>query len=131
MWFLKAKPFYAMLLLLAASLNASGYLLNLWREETLFDEAAHLFTTFAGMAALGRAFLTRTSARPSSRLAILMVILALILGVAWECFEWIVGIIGNERDTIIDLLMDLAGAVLAALLIKRLFETGVQPTPGG
>ncbi len=118
--FQRALPSGIMLLLIVgATVNAAGYILGLWHERTLFDEIVHAFTTFAGMTALiwmatrdGR-ILNRASALTVVGFALLA---GFILGLIWEGFEWVIGIIGNQRDTLIDLAMDSLGAVTAGLL---------------
>lgn len=49
-----SPAFYVALLAAALLVNAAGYLFALWHERTLFDEAAHLFTSFSLVAAIGR-----------------------------------------------------------------------------
>jgi hypothetical protein len=119
--------FYAVLLASAALVNAAGYLLGLWQEETSFDEAAHFYTSFCGVAALawggGRTGLLRQPARWWVLLSI-----GLVLGIAWEAVEWLLGIIGGRRDTLIDLAMDAAGAMAAAPLGRWALTSGrAQP----
>ena len=38
----------------------------------------------------------------------------LAMGLLWEGFEWVIGIIGSPRDTAVDLAMDVLGGLLAA-----------------
>ena len=108
---------YALLVALAVLLNAAGYLLSLWHEETVFDEAAHLFTSFAGMAALGRIAAATPAFGGSAPPLLVFIAVGLLLGIAWEGLEWLLGIIGGLHDTILDLLMDSAGAAAAAALV--------------
>jgi len=118
--FQRALPSSIMLLLIvAATVNAAGYILGLWHERTMFDEIVHAFTTFAGMTALiwmatreGR-LLHVASALSVVASALLA---GLMLGLVWEGFEWVIGIIGEQRDTLVDLAMDSLGAVAAGLL---------------
>lgn len=109
-----------LLLIIAVTVNAAGYIVGLWHERTMFDELVHAFTTFAGMTALiwmftkdGRLY------DGASTLAILAsaLIAGVILGLAWEGFEWLIGIIGHQRDTVVDLVMDSIGAVAAGLFV--------------
>lgn len=120
LWALRDKlpAAFGISLAAAAAVNAAGYTMNLWKDRTPFDEIVHAFTTFAGMAVIGWAVL-RHWKRPMSRSAVFvpMIGTALLLGVAWEGVEWAIGIIGSLRDTFIDLVMDLLGAVAAAALI--------------
>ena len=41
--------------------------------------------------------------------------IGLVLGIAWEIFEWAVGIINGWADTLVDIVMDVLGAVAAGL----------------
>ena len=50
----------------------------------------------------------------------------LILGLVWEGFEWVIGIIGNQRDTVVDLAMDCLGAVMAGVL-STIFQARHSP----
>lgn len=105
---------FGFLLTLAALVNAGGYVLTLWHQESSFDEAAHVFTTFALMAAAGWAVISLSSLAASRRLLFATILAAgFILGAAWELVEWGIGIIGSRRDTMIDLAMDAAGAIAA------------------
>lgn len=106
-----------LLLTLAATVNTAGYVQGLWHERTPFDEVVHGFTAFAGMAAAGWFVLKR---QPQlSGLFWKAAVTGLLIGVAWEGFEWAIGIMGDLRDTIIDLVMDTAGALAAAALLRR------------
>lgn len=110
-------PLLGFLLALAAGVNGAGYTLNLWTEDTLFDEIVHAFTSFAGMSAIGWWLLQRDFAGPSQAALFAAVIgIGLTLGLVWEAFEWLIGIIGSRGDTLIDLAMDGLGAAAAAVL---------------
>ena len=109
---------FSLLFLIAGGVNAAGYVFNLWHQPTIFDEAVHAATSFTVMAAagwlmLGRTRLTATGER--GRFVLAVTGLGLLLGLGWELFEWIIGIIGSRHDTIVDLAMDGIGAVAAAL----------------
>lgn len=118
--FQRALPSGIMLLLIvAATVNAAGYIIGLWHERTMFDEFVHAFTTFAGMTAL--IWMATRNGRllhgASALCVVASALLAgLILGLVWEGFEWVIGIIGNQRDTVVDLAMDCLGAVTAGVL---------------
>ena len=112
------RRFYLVLLAFAAMVNGAGYLLTLWHDETVFDEMVHFYTSFAAVAAIGRlalgkGWLQTTASRWTALLAA-----GIILGLGWEAFEYLVGIIGGRHDTLMDLAMDAAGAVLATSLIN-------------
>lgn len=111
----------AFLVAAAAAVNAAGYVLGLWHDETIFDEVVHFFTSFALMAALGTALIRRGLAGAfTNRMFLTFGALGLLLGLLWEAVEWAIGIIGGRTDTLLDLAMDLAGAVAAAALVSRL-----------
>jgi hypothetical protein len=112
-----------LLLIVAASVNAAGYILGLWHERTLFDEIVHAFTTLVGIIAL--LWLATRDGRALSQVsgpAVLVsaLVAGLGLGLAWEAFEWTIGIIGSKRDTLIDLAMDSLGAVAAGIIFAGL-----------
>lgn len=110
--------FFIALIAVAVLVNAAGYLFTLWHDETVFDELVHFYTTFSGVAGIGRLALEKWPVRePFSRWWALLAI-GLALGILWEIFEWTIGIIGNRRDTLIDLAMDVIGAATAAAFIK-------------
>jgi len=120
LYFQHALPSSIMLLLIvAATVNAAGYIVGLWHERTMFDEIVHAFTTFAGMTAV--IWMATRDGRLLEGASALSVVAAallagLVFGLVWEGFEWLIGIIGNQRDTLIDLAMDSLGAVAAGLL---------------
>lgn len=120
LWYFKAQlpPLHGFLIALAAAVNGAGYTMTLWHDETLFDEIVHGFTTFAGMAAIGWAMMRSGGKFERSRTALFwgMIGLGLVLGLVWEAFEYLIGIIGTPRDTIIDIVMDMIGASAAAVL---------------
>lgn len=114
----RLPAFFTLLFVAAGLVNALGYILTLWHEGTVFDEAVHAFTSFTLCAAAGWLLVSRTALvgeGNSLRLILAVVLTGLVLGVLWEALEWIIGIIGGPRDTMMDLVMDLAGAVAAGL----------------
>ena len=107
---------FTLLFLVAGLVNAAGYALQLWQSPVWFDETVHFYTSFAVMAGLGWLALARTRLFGRSVPFLLAVTgLGLLLGILWEVFEWVVGIIGARGDTIVDLVMDTLGAVAAGL----------------
>ena len=108
------------LLLASALMNAAGYLLNFYDRIVWFDELCHLFTFFAITAAAVLIARRRSSAvRDLGRtgFAVAAAGAGLLLGIAWEVFEYSIGILGSTRDTAIDLALDTLGALLAAAWI--------------
>lgn len=109
---------FTLLFVIAALINALGYVLTLWHERTPFDEIVHAFTSFTVCAAAGWLLLSRTrlvSGDENVKLVLAVAAIGLVIGVLWEIFEWIIGIIGGPTDTIMDLVMDMIGAVAAGL----------------
>lgn len=106
------------LLALAAAVNGAGYAFNMWHEKTSFDEAMHVFTPFALMAAIGWAMCGSRKVQSWSRPALFAAVVGvgLVIGVIWEGFEMLIGISGSQKDTLIDLAMDTIGSAAAAAL---------------
>jgi len=117
----KLPIFFGLAIVVAAAVNAAGYVFTLWHEETAFDEIVHAYTGFAGMAAIGWGMIrARTFPGWSPGLLVAAMLgIGLVLGIAWEGFEALIGIVGSRKDTLIDLAMDMAGALVAALLLCR------------
>lgn len=112
------------LFVLAALLNAGGWVWGLFYLQGPYDEIVHAFTTFAITLALS--FLVYSSMLTIFRDHKLLYIVAIAsfgiaIGALWEITEWTAGqilpgkIIGSLNDTIVDLIMDSLGATLAAL----------------
>lgn len=119
------------LFVVAALLNAGGWVWGWFYLPGIYDEAVHAFTIFAITLALS--FLTYTSLLRifyQHRLLYLAAIASfgITIGTLWEIAEWIAGIvlstqvIGGIDDTIIDLVMDAIGSAMAALLSLRALE---------
>ena len=124
---------FSLLFLVAAAVNAAGYIFSLWKSPVWFDEAVHAGTSFTIMAAVGWLLLGRSRLSASgqkSRFILAVGAIGIALGIGWELFEWLIGIIGDTRDTIVDLVMDTIGALLAALFcawsVDRDRRTGVD-----
>jgi hypothetical protein len=104
----------------AAFANAAGYAAALWVESTPFDEAVHAFTSWAVAAGLtwvlfGRTRLLERGDRVS--LFVTAVATGATLGILWEAFELVTGMINTLEDTVVDLLMDLTGAAAAGAFL--------------
>lgn len=109
---------FTFLFVVAALANTAGYVFDLWHGPVWFDEAVHAYTSFAGMAAIGWLLVRRTRLEESAhawRLVLAVIAIGLVIGIAWEIFEWAIGIIGPWLDTRRDLVMDALGAVAAGL----------------
>lgn len=109
---------FSFLFVLAGAVNAAGYVAELWKTPSWFDEAVHAGTSFTVMAAIGWLMLARShlwSSGSTLKFALAIGGIGLGLGLLWEVFEWVIGIIGSHWDTFMDLIMDTIGAVTAAL----------------
>lgn len=115
----------------AAVLNLIGYIGGLWSGIGWFDEFVHGYTTFAvtlavGVFAYGRVLVGRQE--HAVLLVLTIAALGLALGALWEMAEWIydqlkpANTIKGKTDTIVDLFMDTAGALVAALLCLPLLR---------
>jgi VanZ family protein len=113
------------LFVVAAALNASGWVWSWYDSIQLWDEIAHGFTTFAITLALG--FRTYHLLMPSFRdhpwlFVIAIASFGIAIGGLWEIAEWLADfvfpgdVITTLNDTIKDLILDSIGAVLAGWL---------------
>lgn len=113
------------LFVLAALLNALGWVWGLFYTPGPYDEIVHAFTSFA--IALALSFLVYGSMLNLFRHHKILYLLTIAsfgiaIGALWEVSEWSAGkifsteVIGSLDDTIIDLIMDSLGAGLAALI---------------
>ena len=114
----KLPSIFTLLFVLAGLINAAGYLFNLFKTPVWFDETVHFYTSFTIVAAIGWLLFSATSMSAAGhpwRFPAKVTGLGIVLGILWEIFEWIIGIIGSPSDTLTDLLMDTLGAVAAGL----------------
>ncbi|KOP28330.1 hypothetical protein AMR41_00385 [Hapalosiphon sp. MRB220] len=113
------------LFVLAALLNAGGWVWDLFYMPGPYDEIVHAYTTFAITLALS--FLVYSSMlnifRHHKFLYLLTIAsFGIAIGALWEITEWSAGkilstkIIGSLNDTVVDLMMDSLGAGLAAFI---------------
>ncbi|MEB3309123.1 MAG: hypothetical protein VKJ02_02730 [Snowella sp.] len=121
----KLPTLFDFLFVLAALLNAGGWVWGLFYLAGPYDEITHLFTTFALTLALG--FLVYqvmlTTFRQHQWLYLLTITsFGIAMGALWEIAEWsaekilATEVIGSLDDTITDLIMDTLGAALAAII---------------
>ncbi|MFG0328981.1 MAG: hypothetical protein ACF8PN_03690 [Phycisphaerales bacterium] len=109
---------FSLLFVSAGFVNAAGFAWDLFENENCvwYDEAAHAYTSL--MVALVISFWMYYGSgrvRPIAVFVTLATLATLGVGIAWEIFEWLVGILGPPRDTVLDLVMDLVGGVGGAL----------------
>ncbi|WP_373527674.1 hypothetical protein [Nostoc sp.] len=121
----KLPTLFDFLFVLAALLNAIGWVWNLFGMPGLYDEIVHAYTTSAITLALS--FLVYGSMLNIFRNHTILYLVTITsfgiaIGALWEITEWSAGKILNTQviesldDTIIDLVMDTLGAGLAALI---------------
>jgi hypothetical protein len=113
------------LFVVAALLNAGGWVWRLFYQPGPYDEITHAFTTFAITLALS--FLVYRSMLTIFRQHKVLYLLTIAsfgiaIGALWEVTEWTAGkvlateVIESLDDTIVDLIMDSLGAGLAAVI---------------
>lgn len=107
------------LFVVAALLNAGGWVWGLFYLPGPYDEITHTFTTFAITLALS--FLVYSSMLNLFRNHRILYILTIAsfgiaIGALWEIFEWAIAVINSIDDTIVDLIADSVGAFIAAIV---------------
>ncbi len=109
----------------AALINAVGWAWDLFDQPGLYDEVAHAFTMFAITLALGFVLYNEVMQGFYAHRFMFVVTIAsmgIAIGALWEVAEWLADfvvatqIVAGLSDTVTDLILDSAGAVLAALL---------------
>jgi hypothetical protein len=121
----KLPTLFDFLFVLAALLNSTGWVWNLFSIPSLYDEIFHAYTTFAITLALS--FLVYSSVLNISRNHTLLYLVTIpsfgiATGALWEIAEWSAGrilsteVIESLDDTINDLVMDSLGAGLPAFI---------------
>ncbi|MGG6265579.1 hypothetical protein ACQ4M3_06185 [Leptolyngbya sp. AN03gr2] len=121
----KLPTLFDFLFVLAALLNAAGWVWGLFNAPGLYDEIVHAYTIFA--LTLAFSFLVYrpmlTIFRQHTILYLVTIVsFGIALGALWEVAEWSAEkilstqVIPGLDDTIVDLIMDTLGAVLAAFL---------------
>lgn len=115
-------PLYSLLLILSLLLNTGGWVWDAYDTIWFYDELAHFFTLFVMTLSIGHIILTTfTKVFVQHRYFILLTILSfgLSIGALWEIWEWIADffvskeVMSGLNDTILDLIWDSAGALLA------------------
>jgi hypothetical protein len=143
----KLPTLFDLIFVIAALINAGGWAWDLYNQPGLYDEIAHFYTIFAITLAAG--FLLYDELMESfytHRLLFVISIasLGIALGALWEVIEWLADfavpkqIVSGLFDTITDIILDSAGAIIAALLnlrglhersLAKASDTGDQPKP--
>lgn len=127
------------LFVVAALLNAGGWVWGLFYQPGPYDEMTHAFTMFAITLALS--FLVYRPMLTIFRQHKLLYLLpiasfGIAIGALWEVAEWSAGkilateVIESLDDTITDLIMDSIGAGLAALTSLWALQEWTHPDKG-
>jgi VanZ family protein len=105
--------------------NIVGYIWNLYDQIRLFDEILHAFTTFA-LTLLVALLLYEVVLMGAHTYPVLFVLavasLGMAMGTVWEITEWAYdqivpgNVILGKNDTILDLILDLIGSVVAGIV---------------
>lgn len=116
--------------------NVAGYTFDLYAAYWWFDRVLHAATIFA-MTFWLAVFVFDAAIREgrAARFVILIACVGIAMGALWEVAEWAFDqvmpgdIIKGKHDTLMDIMMDTAGAVLAALLALRCRPRIARDTP--
>lgn len=120
---------FDLLFAVAALLGALGSVFGLFERSVPYDKLAHVFMTFT--VSLAFFFLFYRDASPRWRataMATSVFTLGVSAGALWEIFEWGTGSKYSYSDTITDLIMDSAGALIAALVALAIHQRGGRIT---
>ncbi|MGA7932656.1 MAG: hypothetical protein WCA35_03675 [Kovacikia sp.] len=119
------------LFVVAALLNAGGWVWGWFHVPGPYDEITHAFTIFAITLALSFfAYHPMWSVfRQHTRLYLLTIAsFGIAIGALWEVAEWLTGVIGNIDDTVTDLMMDALGAGIASLSSLWVLRSSIDKT---
>jgi hypothetical protein len=97
---------------LATLLSSPGYGVNWFYGANPYDEFVHLASGVLAGAVFGALLAADGRARRGGRLLLVGLGAGFLLGVGWEVFEWITGLIGNWTDTWTDVALTTAGMAL-------------------
>ena len=118
------------LFVVAALLNAGGWVWGLFYQPGPYDEITHAFTTFSITLALSfLVYNPMLTVFRNHRLLYLLTITSfgIAIGAIWEIFEWVTALINSIDDTIGDLIMDTLGAGVAALVSLWALQEQIRP----
>lgn len=119
---------FDLVFVIAALINAAGWTWDLYHQPGPYDEIAHFFTSFALTLAIGFLLYDEVVRGFYHHRVMFVVVIAsmgITVGVLWEIGEWLADfvvadqIIPGLHDTMLDLILDSAGALLAALVNLR------------
>ena len=124
-WERKLPELFDLIFVVTALINAGGFAWDLYNKPGPYDEIAHFFTIFAITLSLGYMFYDELMVSffdHHVRFVLTIASLGIAIGALWEVIEWLADfviakqIVSGLEDTITDIMLDSAGAVLAALL---------------
>ena len=127
-WEHKLPELFDLIFVIVALINAVGWAWDLYNTSGPIDEIAHFCTIFAITLSLGYLFYDELMESFFDHRILFVVTIAslgIAIGALWEVLEWLADfltplqIITGLDDTITDIMLDSAGAVLAALLNLR------------
>jgi VanZ family protein len=108
---------FDLLLVIAALINAAGWVWEIYDAIPGYDEFAHFYTTFAVTLALGLLVYKRVSEpfrEHRTHFVLVIASFGISIGAFWEIFEWVV--LKKLTNPVVDLMMDSLGAVAAGLV---------------
>jgi hypothetical protein len=121
----KLPNIFDFIFMIAALINAGGWAWDLYNKPGPYDEIAHFFTMFAITLAFGYLLysdLMESFYKRRWLFVLTIASLGIAIGALWEVSEWLADfvipkqIVSGLSDTITDIMLDSAGALLAALL---------------
>ena len=124
-WERKLPELFDLIFVVTALINAGGWAWDLYNKPGPYDEIAHFFTIFSITLSLGYMFYDELMASffdHHVRFVLTIASLGIAIGALWEVIEWLADfviakqIVSGLEDTITDIMLDSAGAVVAALL---------------
>jgi hypothetical protein len=121
----KLPTLFDLIFVIAALINAGGWAWDLYNKPGLYDEIAHFYTIFAITLAVGFMLYSELMESFYSHRVLFVITIASVgiaLGALWEVTEWLADfaipkqIVSGLFDTITDIILDSAGAIVAAFL---------------
>lgn len=119
---------WALLVSLSAA-NIAGYAFDLYRQFWWFDRVLHACTILAATLWLALFVFSTALSKERGRSVLVVLLVASVgiaLGALWEVAEWGFDqiapgdVIKGKHDTLLDIVMDTAGAVLAGIMAVKL-----------
>src|SRR5215213_11993749 len=135
----KLPTLFDLIFVIAALINAGGWAWDLYNKPGPYDEIAHFYTIFAITLAVGFMLYDELMESFYAHRVLFVISIAslgIALGALWEVTEWLADFVTPKQivsglfDTITDIILDSAGATLAALLnLRGLHERSLAKAP--